>query len=111
MNCAQETFAGVDAEVRAIIDRCHEDSINILKENREKLDEIAAYLLKKETITGGELKAILEGTDPALAENFGANPDPVAIDTTGMEPPARHIYRESGVTPPPVKDEGSNKEE
>jgi len=105
MNCAQETFAGVDAEVRAIIDRCHEDAIRILNENREKLDEIASYLLAKETITGGELKAILEGTDPALAENFGANSDPVAIDTTGMEPPARHIYRESGVTPPDSEEE------
>jgi len=99
MNCAQETFAGVDAEVRAIIDRCHADAIRILEENREKLDEIATYLLKKETITGGELKAILEGKDPALAENFGATTDPTPVDTNGIEPPARHIYRESGVKP------------
>jgi len=99
MNCAQETFAGVDAEVRAIIDRCHADAIRILEENREKLDEIASYLLKKETITGGELKAILEGKDPALAENFGATTDPTPVDTNGIEPPARHIYRESGVKP------------
>ena len=99
MNCAQETFAGVDAEVRAIIDRCHADSIRILEENREKLDEIATYLLKKETITGGELKAILEDKDPALAENFGAATDPTPVDTNGIEPPARHIYRESGVKP------------
>ena len=102
MNCAQETFAGVDAEVRAIIDRCHADAIRLLEENREKLDEIASYLLKKETITGGELKAILEGKDPALAENFGATADPVPVDTTDMEPPARHIHREDGVVPPPL---------
>ena len=42
---------------------------------------------------------ILEGKDPALAENFGATTDPTPVDTNGIEPPARHIYRESGVKP------------
>ena len=97
MNCAQETFAGVDAEMRAIIDRCFHDAVDTLNENREMLDKIADYLLEKETITGGELKAILEGKDPALAENFGASSDPVPVDTTGMEPPARHIHMVSGL--------------
>lgn len=97
MNCAQDTFAGVDNEMRTIIDRCYQDAVCILQENREMLDKIADYLLKKETITGGEMKAILEGKDPALAENFGATPDPVPVDTTNMEPPARHIHIVSGL--------------
>ena len=97
MNCAQDTFAGVDNEMRAIIDRCYNDAVRTLEENREMLDKIADYLLEKETITGGELKAILEGKDPALAENFGASTDPIPVDTTGMEPPARHIHMVSGL--------------
>jgi cell division protease FtsH len=72
LTCAQATAADIDQEMRVIIDACHEDAVRTLEENREKLDEIADYLLKKETITGGEMMAILEGTDPALAENYGA---------------------------------------
>ena len=67
-------------------------------ENRELLDKIAAYLLKKETITGQEMMAIIEGRDPALVDNYGTNPNarlenraqPKA-DASGVEPPARHI--------------------
>ena len=114
MNCAQETFAGVDGEVRAIIDRCHEDAVRTLEENREMLDKIAAYLLEKETITGGEMKAILEGTDPALAENFGATPEEKPVNTTDMEPPAKHIHMVSGVEPqvlPPSAEESEESTE
>jgi len=68
LTCAQDTAADIDREIRAMIDACHDDALRILRENREKLDEIAGYLLQKETITGGEMMAILEGRDPALAD-------------------------------------------
>lgn len=76
LTCAQATAADIDQEIRSIIDTCHDDAVRILQENREKLDEIASYLLQKETITGGEMMAILEGTDPELAENYGAEEEP-----------------------------------
>ena len=44
----------------------------MLEENRELLDKIAAYLLKKETITGQEMMAIIEGRDPETVDNYGA---------------------------------------
>ncbi len=75
LTCAQDTAAGVDSEVRAIIEKCHADAVRILQENRELLDKIAVYLLEKETITGGEMMAIIEGRDPASADNFGATSD------------------------------------
>jgi len=53
LTCAQDTAADIDREIRAMIDACHDDALRILRENREKLDEIAGYLLQKETITGG----------------------------------------------------------
>ena len=92
MNCAQDTAAGVDAEVRAIIDRCHDDAVRTLTENREMLDKIAAYLLEKETITGAEMLAIIQGRDPALAE---------VTPSADIEPPARSIHMVSEPVLPP----------
>ena len=92
LTCGQETAAGIDNEVRAIIERCHGEAIQILKDNRELLDKIAAYLLEKETITGAEMVAIIEGRDPALAE--------VTLDSN-IEPPARAIHMVSEPVPMP----------
>ena len=59
MTCAQETYAAADRETIKILRQCHEEAKQILRENRELLDKIAAYLLKKETITGQEMMAII----------------------------------------------------
>ena len=75
MTCAQETYAAADRETIKIIRQCHKEAKEILMENRELLDKIAAYLLKKETITGQEMMAIIEGRDPALVDNYGTNPN------------------------------------
>ena len=108
MDCAQDTFAGVDGEVRAIIDRCHADAIEILEENREMLDKIAAYLLEKETITGQEMMCIIEGRDPALADNYGADAQErrKAALQSDVEPPARSVrmISEPVVAPPAQED-------
>ena len=93
MDCAQETFAGVDSEIRAIIDRCHADAIAILEENRAMLDKIADYLLEKETITGQEMMCIIEGKDPALADYYGGTEEQrkEALRHGDVEPPARSV--------------------
>ena len=72
MTCAQETYAAADRETIKIIRQCHQEAKEILTENREMLDKIAAYLLKKETITGQEMMAIIEGRDPETVDNYGA---------------------------------------
>ncbi len=59
MTCSSETAAKIDEEVLAIIKSAHEKAINILKENMDKLHELSAYLLEKETITGEEFMKIL----------------------------------------------------
>lgn len=59
MTCSSETAAKIDEEVLAIIKSAHEKAINILKENMDKLHELSAYLLEKETITGEEFMSIL----------------------------------------------------
>ncbi len=57
--CSPETARLVDEEIRSIIAEAHERARTILRENREKMDELAEYLLEKETINGEEFMSIL----------------------------------------------------
>ena len=58
--CSPETQKEIDRKVVAIVKEQHAKAVEILKQNRKKLDELAAYLYEKETITGGEFMEILE---------------------------------------------------
>ena len=57
--CSAETATKIDKEEVEIIRTAHEKAIGILKDNMDKLHELAKYLLEKETITGDEFMAIL----------------------------------------------------
>ena len=106
MTCAQETYAAADRETIKIIRQCHKEAKEILMENRELLDKIAAYLLKKETITGQEMMAIIEGRDPETVDNYGATREPEqplfrpSVPET-IEAPAKHINIVSQPIPMP----------
>ena len=54
-DCAQTTAAAADEEVRKLLNDSYDQAKKILTENRGLLDEVALYLLQKETITGAEL--------------------------------------------------------
>ena len=58
--CAEDTASRIDARVVEIVKEAHEKAFAILKENEEKLHELAAHLLEKETITGEEFMARLK---------------------------------------------------
>ena len=66
LNCAEPTAAEADQEVRSLLQRSFERATNLLTENRALLDEIALYLLQKETITGDELMAYVNAGKKAL---------------------------------------------
>ena len=106
MTCAQETYAAADRETIKIIRQCHKEAKEILMEDRELLDKIAAYLLKKETITGQEMMAIIEGRDPETVDNYGATREPEqplfrpSVPET-IEAPAKHINIVSQPIPMP----------
>ena len=57
--CSSDTASKVDGEVLSIIKQAHEKAITILKDNTDKLHELAHYLLEKETISGEEFMEIL----------------------------------------------------
>ena len=69
LDCSQETSAIVDTEVKKILESCFEESKKLLTENRQLLDEIAEYLLVKETITGEELMAFVNPPAAETSEN------------------------------------------
>ncbi len=96
LDCAQDTAAIMDREVKNILDKCYAAAVQVIRDNREDMDKVVAYLLEKETITGGEMVAILEGRDPATveeayastrAENEGFRPSQPSV----IEAPAKHI--------------------
>jgi len=67
MNCADATAAAADNELVKLLDSCYNKALELLRRNRGLLDEIALFLLQKETITGDEMMAIIEHPDtPAL---------------------------------------------
>ena len=57
--CSAETQSKIDQQVIALVKKQHEKALEILGENREKLDELASFLYEKETITGEEFMNIL----------------------------------------------------
>ncbi len=114
LNCAQETAAQIDRLVTKIIKDCYAEAIQILRDNEEMLHAITSYLLQKETITGTEMKAILEGRDPELAEaevsgvsRAMRGPAAQPAVTDGVEAPARniHIVSDPPVAPPSPAEE------
>jgi len=58
MDCGEATAAAVDEEVMRILKDSYEEAKRLLSENRDVLDQIAAFLIEKETITGKEFMKI-----------------------------------------------------
>ena len=96
LDCAQDTAAIMDREVKGILDKCYAAAVQVIRDNREDMDKVVAYLLEKETITGGEMVAILEGRDPSTVEEAyastrksedGFRPSQPSV----IEAPAKHI--------------------
>ena len=111
LDCAQDTAAIMDREVKGILDKCYAAAVQVIRDNREDMDKVVAYLLEKETITGGEMVAILEGRDPSTVEEAyastrksedGFRPSQPSV----IEAPARHISMTSEKIEMPPEDKG-----
>ena len=82
MNCADSTSSAADEEIHKLLMACYEDAKRLLTEHRALLDEIAMYLLTKETITGddfmtyvnAENKKLTDGSEPAQDEQDAEAP-------------------------------------
>ena len=72
------------------------------------LDKIAGYLFEKETITGAQMMAILDGRDPDKEDYYGV---PAKGEDAAIEPPAKHINIVSEPIPMPQAGGGEEKPE
>ena len=79
MNCADSTASAADEEIQSLLAKCYADAKKILAAHRSLLDEIALYLLQKETITGDELMAYINADKAKLPETTGACADADAL--------------------------------
>ena len=79
VNCADSTAAAADEEVQKLLSSCYQDAIDTLQQNRALLDDIALYLLQKETITGEDFMAYINADTkslPAANTEFPAETHP-----------------------------------
>ena len=111
LDCANDTAAVMDKEVQHILEDCYRTAVKVIEENRADMDKVVAYLLEKETITGGEMVAIIEGRDPESVEEAYASTRAIEEKSSGngfkpsvpdtIEPPAQHIAMTSEKVPSP----------
>lgn len=101
IDCADNTAAAMDLAVKKILDDCYQQAVETIRQNRDDMDKVVKYLLEKETITGGEMVAILEGRDPATVEDEYASTESHSGE---IEAPARHIHMTSRKIEAPKED-------
>ena len=76
MNCADSTSSAADEEIHKLLMDCYADAKQLLVEHRSLLDEIAMYLLSKETITGDEFMAYVNADSKRLTDGSEAEEPP-----------------------------------
>ena len=76
MNCADSTSSAADEEIHKLLMDCYADAKKLLVEHRSLLDEIAMYLLSKETITGDEFMAYVNADSKRLTDGIEAEEPP-----------------------------------
>ena len=76
MNCADSTSSAADEEIHKLLMDCYADAKRLLVEHRSLLDEIAMYLLGKETITGDEFMAYVNADSKKLTDGSEAEEPP-----------------------------------
>lgn len=86
MNCGEATAAAVDDEVMEILKRSYEEAKRLLSENREIMDQIAEFLIEKETITGKEFMQIFRKCK-GIPDPEEKTASPEGFSVTGEEEP------------------------
>ncbi len=84
VTCSNETATKIDDEVKRIMSECYNEAVRMLTENMEIMDEAAAFLIEKETITGKQFMEIFNRHRGIV----GTTPDTTAEDPAGIESPA-----------------------
>ena len=102
-HCGETTSSEIDQEVMKILAECYEQAVELLKENREILDKIAAFLCEKETITGKEFMKIfhevrgdvVEEEIEQQVEEIKQEDEEKALDTKEVETDSSVVQEET----------------
>ena len=86
LNCSDETAAEVDHEVMKVLKAAYAEAKRLLLENRRALDEIAAFLIEKETITGKEFMEIFRKVKESELSDGNADGTRQLEDSTAGKP-------------------------
>jgi cell division protease FtsH len=99
---SEATQQTIDAEVRRLVQEGYDKAKQILTEKRSQLDMLANGLLEFETLTGEEMKGLLQGKRPVREDTSASSPQPPrgsAVPTTGQKP---EPDVDGGVAPQPI---------
>lgn len=109
LNCADNTASEIDNEVMQILKDAYEEALQMLRENRDVLDKIAAHLIEKETITGKEFMKIYreakglpeleENKEEKKEENKEEKPQETAIEQEAPKQTVVEVDDEKAPTP------------
>jgi cell division protease FtsH len=91
-NYSEATSEAIDREVRATLDRCHDEAVAILKEHSREVEQVAQALLRHETITGDEVRSIMAGqsVDDLRRPTIRGGPTPAPIGPVEVAPAKPH---------------------
>ena len=93
LNCSDETAAAIDEEVVAMIKESYDQALQMLRENRDLMDKLAAFLIERETITGKEFMEIFR-KEKGLPESEEEKKD-AAEGTAGQNAETKKAETES----------------
>ena len=111
-NCSEATATKIDDEVLSIIKTCHNKAKKIVEDNRDLMDEVANYLIEKESITGEEFMDIFNMYHPEIElktttiEDFDKEEKPINLEKKEYTPITKDVPKEE-----PQKKEEVVKEE
>jgi len=80
LNCSDVTAAEIDKEVMNVIKESYQEALRLLRDHREALDKIAAFLIEKETITGKEFMEIFRQVEAGSGETETEQPAEVKVE-------------------------------
>jgi len=88
---SDDTVRAIDSEIRTLIDRNYQRSVDILKEHEEKLHVMADALMKYETIDSSQIDSIMEGKIPGPPQDWTADDESNSSGSGGNNAPAEPV--------------------
>ncbi len=94
LNCSEQTAAEVDKEIQEMLSESYNLAKSLLNENRDLMDQLAAYLIEKETITGKEFMKIFREAKGLPAEEEKTE-EPKGVEAISEESSTENVAQES----------------